>query len=150
MLFIVRNLFLFLSLDCIIVTQCWFFCCIFVIFLSNNKGLRFNSYPVSLPIFSFLPLVVYPRRDNILVLFFMNNFVTVWTKFNTTMRTYTILLCTKFRDNQITHLRLMKTFIVWRKEEKQTTKKRNNQTNKQKKKTKRRNSAYFRRFTWCI
>jgi len=50
------------------------------------------------------------------------NFVTVYgiaTKFNTTMRTNTVLLCTKFQDNQITHLRFMTIFVVWQKEEKQ-------------------------------
>jgi len=36
------------------------FHCIFVIFCSNNKSLRFNSYPISMPIFSFLTLAVYP------------------------------------------------------------------------------------------
>jgi len=49
------------------------------------------------------------------------NFVTVYgvlTKFNTTMCTYIVLLCTNFQDNRIMRLCFITTFVVWRKEEK--------------------------------
>jgi len=41
------------------------------------------------------------------------------TKFGITICPYTILLCTKFQNNQITHLCLIATFVVWQKEENQ-------------------------------
>jgi len=138
----VHNLFLLVNLDRVNVTHWWVFSCIFVIFsLQITKGLRFNSYPVSLLTFSFLPLAVYPVGVKTYWCYFLwiivYNVVTVYgiaTKYNITMHTYTVLLCTKFQDNQATRLRFMTTFVVWQ-EEKQTTKK----------KTKK-NSANFRRF----
>jgi len=57
-------------------------------------------------------------RDNILVLFFVNNHKkTMWipTKLGTKMRPYTTFLCTKFQGNQITCFHLMVTFTPWRK-----------------------------------
>ena len=51
-------------LNRIIIAHAWFFCCIFgglkLDFFQTTKGLRFDSKPTSVPIFSFLPCAVYP------------------------------------------------------------------------------------------
>jgi len=70
-------------------------------FFQITKGVRFNSYPFSLPNFSFLPLAVNP--DNIVVLFLqiiVYNFVTIYditTKFGIRMHLYPAFQCTKFQ-----------------------------------------------------
>jgi len=94
--------FLPVNLDHVIVTYCWVFRCIFVIFNSN----KFNSYPVSLPNFSFLPLEVNPVGMTTYWCYFLQiivyNFMTIYgiaTKFGIRMCLYPAFQCTKFQGN---------------------------------------------------
>jgi len=124
----VRNLFWSVNLDCVFVTYCWDFRCIFVIFTSIfqiTKGLRFNSYPVSLPIFSSFPLAVNPVGVIKYWCYFSQiivyNLVTIYgiiTKFGIRMHPYPDFQCTKFLGNQIIALCFIATFTPWWKEKK--------------------------------
>jgi len=84
--------------------------------------LRFNSFLVSLPIFSSLPLAVNPVGVTTYWCYFSRiivyNLVTIYgiaTKFGIRMHPYR---CTKFQGNPIMPLCFIATFTPWRKEEK--------------------------------
>jgi len=107
----------------------WVFSCIFMIvssiFFKITKGLRFNSYPVSWPIFSFLPLAVNPVGMTTYWCYFLQinvyNFVTTYgiaTKFGISMHPYPTFQCTKFQGNQIMLLCFITTFTLAQNEQK--------------------------------
>jgi len=92
-------------------------------FFQITKGLRFNSYPFSLPSFSFSPLAVNPVGVITYWCYFLRiivyNFMTIYaitTKFGIRMCLYSAFLCTKFQGNWIMHLCFITTFTPWRKE----------------------------------
>jgi len=93
-------------------------------FFQITKSLSFNSYPVSLLIFSFLLLAVYPVDVTTYWCFFLRiiiyNFATIYgiaTEFGITMCPYPAFQCTKFQGNQIMLLCFMTTFTPWQKEQ---------------------------------
>jgi len=86
--------------------------------------LRFNSYPVSLPIFSFLPLAVYPVGVTThwcyflrIIIYIVVTIYGIASKFGIRMHPYPAFQCTIFQGNQIMFMCFMKTFTLWWKEE---------------------------------
>jgi len=84
--------------------------------------LKFNSYPVSLLIFRFFPLVVYPVGVTTCWYYFIHlwlfmvlhpNLVSGWYH-------YPAFQCTKFQGNWVMLLCFVTTFTPWQKEEKKT------------------------------
>jgi len=105
-----RSGILLVILDRVIITHCWFFLCIFMMFSSISfKSQKIWGSIVNLrtfvPIFSFLPCMVYPVDVTAYWFFFSwiikNNFASVYrilTKLGTKMRPYyTTYLCTNFK-----------------------------------------------------
>jgi len=90
-----------------------YLCDLYLNFFQITKGLRFNSYPVSLPNFSFLPLTVNPvDMTKYWCYFLLINFVIIYgttTKFGIRMH-YPTFQCTKFQGNWIMHLCFITTF----------------------------------------
>jgi len=87
--------------------------------------LRFNSYPVSLQIFSSLPLAVNPVGVTTYWCYFLRiiiyNLVTIYgitTTFGIRMQPYPDFQCTKFQGNRIIPLCFIATFTPLQKEEK--------------------------------
>jgi len=92
--------------------------------------LRFNCYPVSLPIFSSLPLAVNPVGVTTYWCYFLQiivyNFVTIYgitTKFGIRMHPYPDFQCTKFQDNRIMPLCFIATFMTKRRKKKKKKRK---------------------------
>jgi len=92
-------------------------------FFQTTKGLRFYSYPISLPIFSFFPLAVHPVGMTTYWCYFCEQLFIILWNCNQMMCPYATFLCTKFQGNWIKCLHFLAPFTPWWTEEKQTTKK---------------------------
>jgi len=83
-------------------------------FFQITKDLRFNSYPVSLPIFSCFPLAVNPVGVTTYWCYFsliiIYNLYGITTKFGIRMHPYADFQCTKFQGNLVMSLCLITTF----------------------------------------